>query len=306
MEIPNDSVGGSIFRISTFFKPINKVCIYDANSLYWRFEMIMYQEILRLHSLGINQSGISKSLGCARKTVRKVLLRAKEVNLKWPLEDSLSDYEFEKLLFPEKTNNNSSKKEPELDYIHKELMKKGVTLKLLWSEYMEECRLSHEIPLMYSQFCKRYQDYSQKKKASMHIPRKPGQQIEVDWAGDTAALVDRDTGELGEAQIFVGVLSYSQYAYVEAFPNQKQESWIQAHINMFRYFGGVSQIIVPDNLKTGVKKSDWYSPEINRVYQEMAVHYNTAIIPARVRKPKDKPNAEGTVKIISTWIVAAL
>jgi hypothetical protein len=140
----------------------------------------------------------------------------------------------------------------------------------------------------------------------MHIPRKPGEQIEVDWAGQTASVIDRDTGEVIPASVFVAVLSFSQYAYVEAFPNQKQESWIGAHINMYQFFGGVSKILIPDNLKTGVEKVSWYSPEINKVYHEMAEHYDTAVIPARVRKPKDKPNAEGTVGIISTWIIAAL
>ena len=140
----------------------------------------------------------------------------------------------------------------------------------------------------------------------MHIPRKPGEQIEVDWAGKTAALVERDTGEIIPAYVFVGVLSYSQYAYVEAFLSMNLESWITAHVNMYRYFGGSSRILVPDNLKTGVQKPDWYDPVINKTYHEMAEHYQTAIIPARVRKPKDKPNVEGAVNIISTWIIAAL
>ena len=132
-------------------------------------------------------------------------------------------------------------------------MRSGVTLKLLWYEYCEECRQNNEIPLMYSQFCYHYQKYSEKKRASMHIPRKPGEQIEVDWAGKTAALVERDTGEIIPAYVFVGVLSYSQYAYVEAFLSMNLESWITAHVNMYRYFGGSSRILVPDNLKTGVQ-----------------------------------------------------
>lgn len=268
--------------------------------------MIKYREILRLHALGINQTGISKSLQCARKTVRKVLNRAKELDLAWPLTDEQTDAVLQEEFFPDRYRAESNRKVPDTEYIHKELMKKGVSLMLLWNEYMEECRQNQELPLMYSQFCRHYQVYAQKKRASMHIPRKPGQQIEVDWAGTTASIVDRDTGEIEKAYVFVGALTYSQYAYVEAFPDQKQASWIEAHNHMLKYFGGVSQMIVPDNLKTGVTRSDWYSPELNRVYQEMATHYNTAIIPARVRKPKDKPVAEGTVGIISTWIIAAL
>lgn len=130
--------------------------------------------------------------------------------------------------------------------------------------------------------------------------------MEVDWAGQTAQIIDRNTGEAIQASIFVAVLSCSQYAYVEAFTSQNQESWIQAHVNTYKFFGGVTRILIPDNLKTGVDKVSWYTPTINKTYHEMAEHYSTAVIPARVRKPKDEPNVEGVVGIISTWIIAAL
>ena len=141
----------------------------------------------------------------------------------------------------------------------------------------------------------------------MHINRKPGEQVEVDWAGDPATIVNPDTGEIIKAYIFVGVMTYSQYAYVEAFLDMKQRSWINAHIHMYEYFGGVARILVPDNCKTAVVHNGGFKDQqINETYQEMAEHYGTAIIPARVRAPKDKPNAEGTVGNISTWITAAL
>ncbi|MCG8698460.1 MAG: IS21 family transposase [Bacteroidales bacterium] len=149
-------------------------------------------------------------------------------------------------------------------------------------------------------------EYANVTKATMHIDRKPGEQLEVDWAGKTAAIIDRDTGEIINAYVFVAVLSCSQYAYVEAFLSQNQENWIAAHVNAYNFFGGVTRILIPDNLKTGVEKASWYTPVINKTYHEMAEHYGTAVIPARVRKPKDKPNAEGAVGIISTWIIAAL
>ena len=160
---------------------------------------------------------------------------------------------------------------------------------------------------MYSQFCYHIQQDEQKHRATMHIKRKPAEQIEVDWAGDPAMIIDPDTGEIIKAHIFVGVMTYSQYTYVEAFLDMKQRSWIKAHIHMYEYFGGVAKILVPDNCKTAVihngKRKD---QQINQTYQELAEHYGTAIIPARVRSPKDKPNAEGTVGNISTWITAAL
>ena len=141
----------------------------------------------------------------------------------------------------------------------------------------------------------------------MHISRKPGEQVEVDWAGDPATVIDPDTGEILKAYVFVGVMTYSQYAYVEAFLDMKQKSWICAHVHMYEYFGGVAKILVPDNCKTAVvHNGGWKDQQINETYQEMAEHYGTAIIPARVRTPKDKPNAEGTVGMISTWIIAAL
>ena len=141
----------------------------------------------------------------------------------------------------------------------------------------------------------------------MHISHKPGEQIEVDWIGNSAAIIDPDTGEITPVFIFVCVLMYSHYPYVEAFLDEKQGSWITAHIHVYDCFGGVTRILVPDNCKTVViYNKNWNDQRINAVYQEMAEHYNTAIIPARIRSPKDKPNVEGIVGNISTWITVAL
>lgn len=268
--------------------------------------MTKYREILRLASLGINQTGIASSCGCARKTVRNVLNRAKELDIAWPLKADTTDADLEKLLFPDKYIPSVERRYPDYEYIDKEMMRNGVTLKLLWNEYCEECRQANEIPLMYSQFCFHYQKHREKKRATMHIPRKPGEQIEVDWAGDTAKVIDPATGEIIPCHLFIGVLNYSLYAYAEAFFSMDMESWITAHVHMYEYFGGSTRMLIPDNLRTGVDHSDWYTPKINKTYHEMAEHYDTAIIPARVRAPKDKPSAEGTVGILSTWITAAI
>ena len=269
--------------------------------------MTKYREIIRLTSLGCSQRNIIASLGVAQKTVVKVQKRASELNLAWPLKADLTDRELAKILFP-KEQIPSTKRMPDFEYVRKELNRNGVTKKLLWMEYLEECRQCGDDPLMYSQFCYHIQQEEQKRRATMHIPRKPAEQIEVDWAGDHASIIDPDTGEITDAHIFVGVMTYSQYAYVEAFINEKERAWITAHIHMYDFFGGATKILVPDNTATAVnhKKSDWYSKELNTTYHEMAEHYNTAIIPARVRKPKDKPNVEGSVGKISTWIIAAL
>jgi transposase len=197
-------------------------------------------------------------------------------------------------------------KEPDFEAVHREMGKSGVTLSLLWNEYSAECRKKGEIPFMYTQFCKRYRDYAVIHKATMHIERKPGEQMEVDWAGQTMNLTDNITGDAIPVYIFVSVLPYSGYAYAEGFITRNQENWIAAHVNAYNHFGGVTRILEPDNLKTGVDRIEWYTPVINKNYHDMAEHYGTAVIPARVRKPKDKPSVEGAVGVISTWIIAAL
>lgn len=269
--------------------------------------MTKYREILRLTALGLSQRDIIHSINVSQKTIVKVQRRAQELKLSWPLDESLTDDALDKLMFPKATGASRTKRMPDFNYIQKELLRNGVNKKLLWTEYLEDCRLADEEPLMYSQFCYYIQQDEQKRRATMHINRKPGEQVEVDWAGDPAKIIDPDTGEIIDAWLFVGVMTYSQYPYVEAFINEKQKAWITAHVHMYEYFGGVARILVPDNCKTAVvHNKDWYNQQVNAVYHEMAEHYNTAIIPARVRAPKDKPNAEGSVGVISTWITAAL
>lgn len=172
--------------------------------------MTKYREIIRLIGLGLSQRNIMRSLGVAQKTVVKVQRRARLA------------------LHPQRITSKWSKQ------------------KLLWTEYMEDCRLAGEEPLMYSQFCHYIQKDEEKRRATMHINRKPGEQVEADWAGDPAKIIDPDTGEITNAYLFVGVMTYSQYAYVEAFINEKQQAWITAHVHMYEYFGGVAKILVPD------------------------------------------------------------
>ena len=222
--------------------------------------MTKYREIIRLKSLGISQDGIAGSCQVSKKTVNRVLKRAEELHIAWPLQENETDVVLEAKLFPSsKQKQLTDRRMPDFDYIQQELLRNGVNKKLLWTEYLEECRLSGEKPLMYSQFCYHIQQDEQKRHASMHIGRKPGEQIEVDWAGDPAHIIDPDTGEIIPAWLFVGVMTYSQYPYVEAFINEKQKAWITAHVHMFEYFGGVTRILVPDNCSTAVvHNNDWY------------------------------------------------
>ncbi len=247
--------------------------------------MTNYHEILRLYHLGFSQRNIALSCSCSRNTVSKVITKASELGLNWETHSSATNHELKALLYPSNAKS-TGKRLPDFTYIRKELLKNGVSKKLLWTEYLETCRLNADEPLMYSQFCYYIQQDEQKRRATMHINRKPGEQVEVDWAGDCAKIIDPDTGEISDVHIFVGVMTYSQYAYVEAFMDQKQQAWITAHVHMYDYFGGVSKILVPDNCKTAViHNKNWYTQKLNKTYHEMAEHYNTAIIPARVRKP---------------------
>lgn len=238
--------------------------------------MTNYREILRLSALGLSQQSIAQSCNASKRTVNTVLKAARRENISWPLDNDQTNAALAAVLFPSSDTQETvtNKRMPDFEYIRKELLRNGVNKKLLWTEYLEECRLSGEEPLMYSRFCYYIQRDEEKRRASMHINRKPGEQVEVDWAGDPAYLIDPDTGEMTKVSVFVGVMSYSQYAYAEAFPDEKQTSWITAHVNMYDYFGAVAKILVPDNCKTAVirKGNSYYDPRINEVYRGMAEH----------------------------------
>ena len=177
--------------------------------------MTKYREIIRLTGLGFSQRNIMASCGVAQKTVVKVQKRARELNLSWPLDESMTDAEPQRLMFSKESTISKNKRMPDYDYIRKELLRNGVSKKLLWTEYMEDCRANGDEPLMYSQFCYHIQQDEQKRRATMHINRKPGEQVEVDWAGDSATIIDPDTGEILKAYIFVGVMTYvsAKYCY---------------------------------------------------------------------------------------------
>ena len=267
--------------------------------------MTNYREILRLRSLGINNSQIAESMMLSRQTVITVVKRAAKEGLDWQSAEGLSDRELTAKLFPN-GQSTATYLMPDYDYIHKELQKPGVTQQLLWFEYYDKSRDSDKIPYQLTQFKKHYREYLATTKATMHISRKPGESMEVDWAGQTAYLTDSDTGELIPAYLFVAVLPYSGYAYAEAFLTRVQDSWLAAHVNAYTYFGGVARIVVPDNLKTGVLKHTKDELVLNKSYHELAEYYGTAILPARVYTPKDKATVEGTVGNIESAILAAI
>ncbi|MGG0891067.1 IS21 family transposase [Cytobacillus horneckiae] len=268
--------------------------------------MIHYRKILELHDEGISLRGIASSTGNSRQKVTEVIQLATMKGLNCPFDEEMDDKWIEEFLFPEKSLEGSGRQPLNFEYIHEELAKPNVTLSLLHHEYEAKSRANNKIPYSYRSFVRHYSRYAQKYKATLRIRRKPGEIMEVDWAGSTAFIIDRDTGEKVKAYVFVATLPCSQLSYAEATLSMDLPSWINAHIHAYDYFGGVTQIVVPDNLKASVTKHTSKEIVLNPTYKEMAEHYNTIVMPARVRSPKDKASVEGSVGVISTWIIAAL
>ena len=267
--------------------------------------MIDYREILRLKSLNHTVSHVAVSVGNSRNTISEVYRRAEVHEIEWPIPDNLTNMDLQRILYPDR-KTHEERKLPDYEYIYKELAKPGVTLTLLWAEYCSSCESENVIPYQSTQFNDKYHAFAASKKATLRIHHKPGEKMEVDWAGDTLHVINNVTGEPMKAYLFVTCLPCSLYGYAEAFPDMKSNHWIQAHVNAYKFFGGVTRILIPDNLKTGVIKNTRTELVLNRSYHEMAEYYGTAIIPARPRSPKDKPSAEGSVGVMATWIIAAL
>ena len=263
------------------------------------------REILRLRfDCARSYQEIAKSIGISGSTVCDCLRRAKEATLSWPLPCELSDEDLEiKLYPPAKKTPSNQRGIIDLLYIHKELKRKHVTLRLLWNEYKEQ----YPQGIRYSQFCSLYRDWRKTLDAWMHQTHKAGEKLFVDYAGQTMPVVaDSSTGEIGDAQIFVAALGASNFIYTEATWTQTLPDWIKSHVNAFEFFEGCPEIVVPDNLKSGVQKSHLYEPDINPTYQDMATYYGVAIIPARVNSPKDKAKVENGVQQVERQILAKL
>lgn len=268
--------------------------------------MVNYREILRLHSLGQSQRTIRSSAHCSDNTVRTVLEVASQKGIQWPLDDDITNADLERMLFPDKYKSACLYIEPDYPYIHRELAKRGVTLTLLWEEYRRTCYDEGKKPYMFTQFGEKYRKWARVTKATMRIQHKPGDAIEVDWAGDTIPIFDSVTGEQSKAYLFVAVLPCSYYAYAEVCGDKQTENWLNCHVHAFNYFGGATRLLIPDNCKTATSSNTQYDVVVNRSYQELAEYYGTAIVPTRVRKPKDKSAAEASVNFAETWIIAAL
>jgi len=267
-----------------------------------RLSMRKIEEILRLkYEVGLSHRQIAHSCAISASTVSEYVTHAKAAGLSWPLPEGLSGDELEALLFPEPARQGKIEA-PDWREIHKELRRKGVTLSLLWMEY----RQAQPQGYGYSQFCHHYRQWAEELKPMMRQKHRAGEKLFIDYAGQKVPLVNRETGEIWEAEIFVAVLGASNYTYAEAHRSQSLPNWIGAHVRALNFLGGVPEVLVPDNLKAGVKSPHLYEPDINPTYQEFARHYGLAVVPARSRKPKDKAKVEVGVQVVERWVLARL
>jgi transposase len=268
-----------------------------------RLSMRKIREVLRLRSeAGLSQRAIAGSCRLGRSTVRDYLLRAQAAGLSWPLPDGLDDEELERRLFPLPRASAERRPTPDWSTVHRELRRKGVTLALLWQDY----RADHPDGYQYSQFCDLYRRWARAADPVLRQRYLAGERLFVDYAGQTVPVTDRRTGEVREAQIFVAVSGASNYTYAEATWTQGLPDWISSHRRCFEFMGGVHALVIPDNVKSGVTSPCFYDPDLNRTYQDLAEHYGTAVLPARIRRPRDKAKVETGVQGVERWILARL
>jgi transposase len=269
-----------------------------------RASMRKIREVLRLRwAQGLSYRQIATSCCLGVGTAQEYVRRAGEAGLTWPLPAELTDAALEVRLFPPPPPVPGAERPvPDWGGVDRELRRKGVTLLLLWEEY----RASQPLAFGYSRFCQLYQEWKGAAEPRMRQVHPAGEKLFVDYAGVTAPVVDRQTGEHRLAQIFVATLGASSYTYAEATWSQTLPDWIASHVRALTFFGGVPELIVPDNLRSGVTSACFYEPELNRTYAELAEYYGTAILPTRVRRPRDKSKVENGVQQVERWVLAPL
>lgn len=262
------------------------------------------REVLRLkfeHQL--SERKIARSCNISRSTVSDYIGRFAVSGLQWPLPADLDETTLESRLFPATSKTDKGQPiSPDWSDVHQELRRQGVTLMTLWQEY----KTNHPEGYQYSWFCGLYRDWRSRLDVVMRQNHIAGDKLFIDYAGHTITVVNQHNGEARQAQVFIATLGASSYTYAEATWTQSLPDWINSHVRAFEYFGGVPNALVPDNLKSGIKSPHRYEPVVNPTYQDLAEHYSVAVVPARVRKPKDKSKVESAVQVVERWILARL
>jgi transposase len=263
------------------------------------------KEVLRLHSIGMSQHQIARSCSISQSTVHEYISAAESTGVPLPVPENWDDTQTERALFPHRPASAVWRKHAEPDWakIHRELLThRNLTLQLVWHEERE----SNPEGYGYSRFCDLYRRWLKQLDLVLRQEHRVGEKLFVDYAGDTIPIHDPRTGDIRQASVFVAVLGASSYAFAEATSGQDLHNWIGSHIRAFEFLGGATLVVVPDNLKSGVRKPCYYEPDLNPTYRDWGEHYEVAIIPARPYRPRDKAKAEAGVQVVQRWIVAAL
>jgi transposase len=268
-----------------------------------RLPMRKIRDVLRLWAAGMSKRKIAASLGVSATAARDCIWRTRRAGLSWPLPEGLTDETLELQLYPPSAvAARDCRPQPDWAAAHRELRRPGVTLQLLWEEH----RAVHPDGYGYSRYCELYRAWEARLSPTMRQNHVAGERMFVDYAGTTLEVIDASSGEVMTAQLFVAVLGASNYTYAEATWTQGLSDWIGSHTRTFAFMGGVSAMVVSDNLRSGVTKACFYEPAVNRTYAEMAAHYDTAIIPARPYRARDKAKVEVAVQVATRFIIAKL
>ena len=267
--------------------------------------VLKLKDILRLHhEAHLSQRQIARSLKLSVGVISEYLTRARLAGIAWPLPPDVGEDQLVAILQPKRNGAVTALlAEPDFAELSVELSRKGMTRQLLWEEYAERHPKNH---YSYSRFTVLYRAWHKKQRISMRQTHRAGEKLFVDYAGLTLKIIDPRSGEERPAQVFVSVLGMSSYTYAEATWTQSLPDWIGSHVRAFEFYGGVPEVVVPDNLKSAVSNACGYDPELNPSYAQLAAYYQTAVIPARPYKPKDKSKAEVGVQIVERWIMMRL
>lgn len=267
-----------------------------------RLSMRRIREILRLQAEGYSEREIASSVGCARSSVQICLWRAERAGISWPVPADLDDARLDERLYPPPRSGVEVQPRPDFEWIERELRRKHVTRRQLWREYLA----LHPDGLKYTSFCVKFQQWRRSRGVTLSLTHTPGDRLFVDYAGDPACFTDPMTGTQQKAWLFVAVWPYSSYLYAEATRTQSLPDWLGAHVRALEAFNAVPRALVPDNCATAVKKALRYDPQFNRSYSDLAEHYSLAVLPARVRRPRDKAAVENGVLLAERAVLGGL